>query len=80
MDIKIKNKCDEKSLCTFLSDRIDGRGLGTRSKGFHILTTLNLKSKKERFFGVTYKSSGKDKGLMINWCPFCGGKPGYFER
>lgn len=24
--------------------------------------------------------SAKDKGLLLNWCPFCGGQPGYFKR
>jgi hypothetical protein len=26
--------------------------------------------------GVAYKMNAKDNGLMINFCPFCGKRPG----
>ena len=30
-----------------------------------------------RFAGVTYHLSAKDRGLLLNVCPWCKGKPGY---
>jgi len=72
-------KCDSSGLCEHLSVRISGNGFGN-AKGFHCLNTVNLKTNAHRFLGVSYKMGGKDKGLMLNFCPFCGGQPGSFKR
>lgn len=70
-------KCSETNVCNLLSDRLVDSG-----KGFKALHTVNTNEPtyEERFLGVAYKTSQKDNGLLLNFCPFCGGKPGYFER
>ena len=70
-------KCDRDGCCSFLSSRIEDHG-----KGFHSINTINIKdfSRPAIFRGVAYKTSAKDKGLMLNFCPFCGGQPGDFKR
>jgi len=69
----VKN-CDEHNVCDHLSKRLVDGG-----KGFKALHTVKRDSNETRFLGVAYKTSAKDKGLLLNWCPWCGGKPGYFE-
>lgn len=72
----IPQVCNETAMCSSLLNRLeDGR-----RKGFEALHTTNLETDEERFLGVVYRTSVKDRGLMLNWCPFCGGQPGCFER
>jgi len=69
------NTCNKDGCCTHLAER-----LGDGGKGFKALHTVKRDSNVARFLGVVYKTSAKDNGLLLNWCPFCGGQPGYFER
>lgn len=70
-------KCDKDGVCEHLSKR-----LGDGGKGFKALHTLKMgdPTATQRFLGVAYKTNAKDNGLLLNWCPWCGGRPGYFER
>lgn len=70
-------KCSETNMCDFLSERITG--LASGGKGFNALYSLETESKKQYFVGVVYRLNKKDKGLMLNFCPFCGCKPGNFK-
>jgi len=69
--------CDTDGCCDHLGKRLVDGG-----KGFKALHTLKMgdPSSVTRFLGVAYKTSAKDRGLLLNVCPWCGGKPGYFER
>lgn len=72
------NKCHEEGCCRSMGDRLVDSG-----KGLHALHTVNRDDPNNthtRFLGVAYKTSAKDKGLLLNWCPWCGGQPGYFKR
>lgn len=63
-------KCDVKTgkLCKFLEERIDS--YSKSGKGMKRLFTVN-KANRE-FYGIMYKTKEYDKGLMFNYCPFCG--------
>lgn len=69
--------CGIDGCCDHLEKRLVDGG-----KGFKALHTLKMgdQSSVTRFLGVAYKTSAKDRGLLLNVCPWCGGKPGYFER
>ena len=69
------NRCHETGICDHMAKRV-----GDGGKGFKALHTVSRDSNVTRFLGVAYKLSAKDKGLLLNWCPFCGGQPGYFKR
>lgn len=73
-------KCDKNKCCEALTNRLEDYG----KKGFFAVNTIGLYDKADsvswKFRGVAYKTSAKDKGLMLNWCPFCGGQPGHFKR
>lgn len=68
--------CGEDSLCQSMESRIGGE----HTKGLSIASTINLTSGQVRMLGVVYKKNPKDNGLLLNVCPWCMGKPGYFKR
>lgn len=70
--------CGPDSVCNALDSRIEGANYET-SKGFCTMHVINTKTGTTRFFGVAYKQRKADKGVMLNFCPFCGQKPGTFE-
>jgi hypothetical protein len=67
----IKQQCcwkgNKLSLCQSLSERLGN------SKGFVNIRVINVKTGIERELGIAYKINAKDRGLLINFCPFCGG-------
>ena len=69
--------CGIDGCCDHLENRLVDGG-----KGFKALYTLKMgdPSPLTRFLGVVYKTGAKDRGLLLNVCPWCGGKPGYYER
>lgn len=68
-------RCDEHGMCEALEER-----LTENTKGFHPIHTLDRGANPEswtlQWRGVSYHMNAKDKGLLINFCPWCGGKPG----
>lgn len=78
METKDVKRCDKDGCCNHLAERL------TRGKGFNPIYTVNINNKvgsaRSKFKGVSCKTSAKDAGLMLNYCPFCGGEPGDFQR
>lgn len=68
-------KCDQDGCCEHLAKRITDK-----NRGFRAVHAVKLDGKPSRFVGVAYKMNADDRGLMLNWCPFCGGEPGDFKR
>ena len=64
--------CDAEHVCHWLEDRTSPH----RAKGFASVVTLNLDSGETKWQGVAYHTGAKDSGLMLAYCPFCGGRPG----
>lgn len=68
-------RCDKNGMCQFLEERLTDGG-----KGFHAIHTINMdpttESPRMQWRGVSYHERAKDRGLLINFCPWCGGKPG----
>jgi hypothetical protein len=71
---KRKHPCTEKTWCSTLSERFSH----DRRAGFHVLEVVDVEklgaTMETRVVGVYYKESAKDKGMMLNFCPFCGTK------
>lgn len=63
-------KCSVQLMCSSLSERVDG--VNENRKGFSLMVTTNFETGKNTRIGVVYKTSSKDRGLIINHCPFCG--------
>lgn len=76
--VVIPEPCGPDNICPALESRIEGANFET-SKGFCTVHVINFNTGNTQFFGVAYKERKSDKGVMINYCPFCGQKPGIFE-
>ena len=63
---------EEKRLCSSLSERAHVEANTTHRAGFDVLVTYQMATGHELWRGVAYRTSGKDRGVMINFCPFCG--------
>jgi hypothetical protein len=47
---------------------------GTKQKGLGFLQLTNLKSMSRSRDYAIYRMDSKDKGLVLNFCPWCGEK------
>ena len=70
-----KPKCDPRRtgsslFCESLSDRLNESN--ARGKGLSTYETFDMERDVYTMQGVVYKTSQKDKGLMLNHCPWCG--------
>jgi len=63
-------KCGLKDFCKPFLDYAEPGG---ENKGLGILTFRNLETLKITRYIPIYKTSSKDKGVALNYCPWCGG-------
>lgn len=68
-------KCDESGMCRFLEMYVTDGG-----KGLRTVQTIKLDPAPDeletKWRGVAYHPTARDRGIIINFCPWCGGKPG----
>lgn len=67
---------DLKQLCKTLDDRTHAMQNEHRA-GFHVVVTMKLTPSKPDMYqefwrGVAYRTKASDKGVFLNFCPFCG--------
>ena len=67
-------KCTTEILCTWLRDRCEEPNHA--GKGFVITYVIQRQNRTNVLYGVRYKQDRADSGVMLNYCPFCGGSPG----
>lgn len=77
-DISLHHVCGANTICKALESLVEGANFET-SKGFCTVHVVNIATNKTRLFGVGYKTRKTDKGVMLNYCPFCGQHPGEFQ-
>jgi hypothetical protein len=68
-------KCSLLSCCSLLNSKIGD----ANHKGFVYIQTTNTITGKERLIGIAYKTSVKDLGTLLNFCPFCGERIDWFN-
>ncbi len=65
-------KCTKEQSCP---NTVASRGLvelhGFGGKGLQHVMTMNTAGKK-KYIGIRYKTNYRDKGTMLNFCPWCG--------
>jgi len=66
-------QCDVDGMCQWFEKRTGP--YNDRAKGFQVIKAID-NDLKTVFRGVLYRMGRGDKGLAINYCPFCGGRPG----
>lgn len=57
--------------CKLLNDSIEAEANAHR-KGFVQIVATNVNTHEDRVIGVAFKRSSRDRGVMINHCPWCG--------
>lgn len=67
--------CRPGKRCSVLEGFIEGANYET-TKGFCEVRTIDGLNQKIKVFGIAYKARKKDKGLILNFCPWCGEKLG----
>jgi len=57
-------------------------GADENRRGFNGVSTINIKTGIFRYIGVRYCKTSKrmDRGIMLNFCPFCGEKISWWQR
>ena len=74
------HKCSkENGFCKALSERIQGTS-SERKKGILFLQVLDTKDNRIKVDGALYKNDSKDRGLMFNYCPWCGEKIDWYRK
>lgn len=64
-------KCSEKGYCKWLLERCDI--FTPKKKGLLVSTLMNVDTGKFTGQMLVYSTGKKeDKGLVVNFCPFCG--------
>lgn len=65
--------CDPSSrrLCKTLHDRTHAMA-NARRAGIHVLQLMNMETGTFRTLGPVFRTSAKDRGLVLNFCPWCG--------
>lgn len=78
------HKCNnEQGFCKTLSDRLDPachHGKGMQPLSVMDMNALVGDSSAIKCVGVLYKTDSKDRGVMFNYCPYCGNKIDWFRK
>jgi len=64
--INCKRNGNKLNLCSALGNRL------SENTGFSLIRTINTKTGIEKDMGIAYKINKKDRGIFLNFCPFCG--------
>lgn len=72
--MSIKFKCANGTHCDAMSDALAESVKVTGKRGLNGVDTINIKAGTMKYIGVRYCATSKqsDKGVMLNFCPFCG--------
>lgn len=61
------SRCSKQGWCPAMRARLsDGVGAG-----LSVLNLLNFKTGEERVGGIVFKRDRRDKGIVLNVCPWC---------
>lgn len=69
-------KCSPLHCCSILSSKIED----ANHKDFVFIHATNIMTSEKRLLGVVYKTSVRDPGIMLNFCPFCGERIDWFNK
>ena len=70
-------KCSKESFC-YAMDSVAENNI--RAKGLIRFEVISRKTGQYRVLGVLYKTGARDKGLMLNVCPWCGCNIQFFDE
>lgn len=62
-------KCTSKAFCSTMESKLQLDN--SQAKGLSALVLFNMKTRTTRTAGVVYKTSARDRGVVLNVCPWC---------
>ena len=65
-------KCCRESFCVHMRTRMNGRFNSATAKGMSALELIDVKTGTTSVGGLVWKNDEKDRGLLLNFCPWCG--------
>ena len=69
-----RKKCNSRGWCSTLEERAKPSGMP--QAGIQFVRTDKILANgtiETRVYGVAHRHTAKDKGLFLNFCPWCGG-------
>lgn len=66
------NKCTKDNWCKAMGVRI--KGSADSGGGIYTVEILNMEKGVNEVIGACYKTRRGDKGVIFNYCPWCGEK------
>lgn len=66
----IKVRCDRGEFCETMTRALNETG--ETGGGLYQVEVVNKNTLAWRLLGVRYKTHTRDRGVMLNFCPFCG--------
>lgn len=67
---QIQVRCDRDRFCETMTRAIDNtNGKGGGLEAFEV---VNMRTLKTRLVGIRYRTCKSDRGVLINFCPWCG--------
>lgn len=64
------SKCTKDNWCRAMEERI--KGPSDIGGGIYTVEVVNPKERTTEVIGACYKTRTTDRGLMLNFCPWCG--------
>lgn len=71
-----KKQCDSTDICAALDAQLEGDNAARDDSGFHMEESYIPQTDTFEFVGVIYVKDCSTKNSFLNFCPFCGGRPG----
>jgi len=62
-----------ESICDFMASLAE-RNPTIRQKGLFMHSMLNIQTNERLGTAISIKTKSNQKGLFLNYCPFCGGE------
>jgi hypothetical protein len=68
-------KCGKTRWCSALDESLEPEE-NARAKGLATFVTTNFGTspRKRTLYGITFKKAASDRGMILNYCPWCGVK------
>ena len=71
-----KKQCDSTDICAALDAQLEGDNAARDEQGFHLEESYIPQTDTFEFVGIKYVKNWDEKNSFLNFCPYCGGRPG----
>lgn len=72
-DVTLKCSLTPRRWCRRLDERLEPEANANR-KGLVLFVLFDINTGENEVVAAVFKTSGKDRGLILNFCPWCGEK------